>query len=591
MPKPAPEARLRPLPLLLGAALVAFYARMDAVFGFGSQAGGGGGPQGPSLLHVAPYEHLFWLAHLVLAVPGMLLMAWGLAPRLGPPLVRSWRAVNTWRPGTWRLAGTAYFVLLVAVAVAGRAGVLLDRPVTDDESSVVFGARMIAAGTLSVPEPEPRGAYYLPFTYHRDGRVMAMDFPGGLFFAAAALVTGLGSLLYAGTAAATGLAVVYAAGLWAGARGRTLAALVWLVSPMALFLSMTEHSHLPSRALIAGAVALYARLVTAGERGAAPRTWDGAALGLAAGLAFCFRPFEASLLLAPAALHLLLQARREPRAWARPLAAAATLVVPLAAFAAYDAATTGRWYLQARFAPGVAEFTPWDSYPALDRAGFNLGFNLVLLAVFFLGLPGSLLVGAGITRRRPASVALAAGVGASLLLALAHDVTGIHTVGPIHYSESAVPLTLLAAFGGVRLFDALERLRLPRAGPAVLLAAYLVAALGLFDATHARSLRRQAENQDLPFAALEEAGVTDAVVLAQPPAVLSRVNPAVAREGSWVLHFPHPDPWLRDPVLFARPGTDPAALARRFPDRAVYRMHYNPGDPPVTLERLDRPGR
>ena len=38
-----------------------------------------------------------------------------------------------------------------------------------------------------------------------------------------------------------------------------------------------------------------------------------------------------------------------------------------------------------------------------------------------------------------------------LLLALAHDNTGIHMVGPIHYSEAAVALAMIGFLGTIRV--------------------------------------------------------------------------------------------------------------------------------------------
>jgi hypothetical protein len=54
--------------------------------------------------------------------------------------------------------------------------------------------------------------------------------------------------------------------------------------------------------------------------------------------------------------------------------------------------------------------------------------------------------------------------------------------------------------------------------------------------------------------------------------------------GSWVVQYPHPDPFLRDDVVYAHPGADVAALRARLPDRSIYRFSLDADANP----RLDR---
>ena len=111
-------------------------------------------------------------------------------------------------------------------------------PVTGDEYMVDFGARILAAGRLMAPAPQPRAAMPLYFVYERDGLVTSFDAPGNLLFGALALVTGTGPLAYALAAALSGLAVAWAGGLVAGRLGALAAAAFWLVSPMVLSRAM-----------------------------------------------------------------------------------------------------------------------------------------------------------------------------------------------------------------------------------------------------------------------------------------------------------------------------------------------------------------
>jgi hypothetical protein len=561
---------LRPVPIAAGVIAIAIFARMWDVYRFG-------GTFGLALGVVSANEAFFWLCHLALVVPGALLIAYGVVPALGPRLAAAIRRIDAFEKRQWRLAAVGYGVVLLALAAVGRGELLLDLPITDDENAVRFGAQMMAEGALMVPELEPAGVYSDLFLYHRDGYVMSMDFPGTLGFAALAQLTGLGSWLYAFLAAGSGVAVAHAAARLWGARACVVAALLWMLSPMVLTLSLTTHAHLASRAFVALAVACYARVVTSERKG------DALLLGLSAGLALLLRPFEAVLLLAPLGAHLAIRFRRAL------LVALAPLALSLVVFAWYNAQTTGVWYLQARFAGveyrGVSslELTPWD------RLGGNLGFNLVMLLLWFFGPVGALLAWLGARRGGGPAIALASGLGMALAFALLHDNTGIHAVGPIHYSECAVPLTLLAAAGMLVLVERAGA-AWDRAVPALLLAGYAVIGLGVFVAVQANALRRQALNQDAPFEAVRRAGIDDAIVFALPPARLYAMRPEMQWTRSWVLELPPPDPFLTDPVIYVKADADPAALRRRFPDRQLYVLVYQTDGAPASLfERDDEP--
>lgn len=566
-------------PSMAGLVLLGLYAAMASQLRFGMTAA-------RDLAYVAPHEAMFWLAHALLAVPGVLLLAYGVIPRIASPAAALYRrTVALGHEHPWR-AAFAYFLVLLTIALVGRRMVLMGLPITDDENSVLFGAQVVASGNLLVPTPQPVEAFDFLFMLRRDGSITSMDFPGPIFFGAAGILTGLGSGLYAALAAAGGVAVVDAARRLAGTRGALIAAAIWLCSPMVLTLSMTTHVHLVARSFLAFAVAAYVRLVQSPVP--SPRT--AAVLGFVAGIAFLCRPLETGLILLPIAGHLLWLVWRAPsQRRAVLLAAVAACVVPLAFFAWYNFVTTGYWYLPGRFAPGSMDLPSHFVQTPAARLGTHLGFTLLLLAIFFFGPLGIAGVGAGVARGGVIARVLVGGVVAVLLLTLVHDNVGGHTVGPIHYSEATVPLTLVAALGFTSMYDLVERLRWGTAAAAALFVAYAAGALGLFTLTHAISLRRQAENQSLPFAAIRDAGIHRAVIVAPPPMMLYWNRPDLERWGSWVRLFPPPDPFLRDDIIFVRPDTDVEALRRRFPDRALYRMSYELGADPVQLVRLKPP--
>ncbi|MDB4959682.1 MAG: hypothetical protein JWO36_7251 [Myxococcales bacterium] len=591
-PKPATPARattLRAGPLLAGVGLLAIYVRIGALLGFQAWYGPPLPPNrtdGPSpFTYVSGSEHRFWLAHLVLALPGALLISWGLAPRLGPLLLRFIARVDNASPRTWRWAGLALFVALFVWSAVGRHAVVLDRPLTDDENAVTFGARMLAAGHLRIPALQPAGAFTDLFTYQRDGMVSAMDFPGVLMFGAASILTGLGSLLYALASALSGVAVAYAAGRWFGPRARVLAAVIWIVSPMISSLSFTSHGHVASRMFVALALAFAARLDT---HAGTPRR-DAVLIGMSAGLGFLCRPLEILCLLAPLGAWLTwrsLRAHLAPRTV--PVWIAGGLLPGILVFAWYNLQTTGVWYLQARFAPGTIGGSPAYNFGAWDRLGFNLGFDVIMLAVFFLGVPMIAAVIGGLDRRRPILVVLAAGVLANVLLCLAHDNTGIHSVGPIHFSEMTVPLTVVATAGILRGFAWLSARNLSSTTAGILLAGYLVLSCGMFSLSNLASLRAQATTQAIPDKMLEALDVHHAIVIAQPYIVLLQIDKTFAPAGSWVLEYPHPDPFLTDDVIFAKASANPEALHRLFPDRALYEMSYAREQPSIRVTPLEQ---
>jgi len=569
--------RLRLGPLLGGTFLLLVYIQLSKIQPFQAAAG-------VDANHISADELRFWLAHWFLAWPALTLMALGFVDYLAPALDKLHGLLPSLSPARWRLAGLAYAVVLVGLAIAGRSWFLLDQPVTDDENLVVFGARMLLEGDLSVPILEPDGAFTQNVTYRHEGRVSSFDYPGALLFHALAIGSGLGSLLYALAAGLTGLAVAAAAQRLLGRGGAAVAAALWLVSPMTSALSMTEHAQLASRFFLAAALWLYLRLVT----GAETPGRDGALVALAGGCAFLTRSAEAACVLVPVVVHLALRLRRDPRLRRAALAAAPVAAAILGFYAWYNANVTGIWYLPPRYGPerhlaGIPFGSP------LYLLGANLGHNLLILLVMGLGPLGLAALALGIRKAAPWSVLLA-GVGLQVGLAILYDDTGIHIVGPIHFSETMLGLALLATAGVLRGFELLRGRGISRRVPATLLAAYLAGGLGLFAVVHDLGLRRQARNSRMILGAVEEAGLENAIVLGASPVRLIFAHPDSRDTGSWVYWLPPPDPYFRDDVIFADPRTDLAALRERFPDRRLYGMSYHMDDPPVRIQALEWDG-
>ena len=81
-----------------------------------------------------------------------------------------------------------------------------------------------------------------------------------------------------------------------------------------------------------------------------------------------------------------------------------------------------------------------------------------------------------------------------------------------------------------------------------------------------------------------------ALVVGLPPAMVRTASRDFMRAGGWAHHFPHPDPDLEDPIIYARESisapNDLTLLLKRFPERNVYRIEYGQGDVPVTVVRI-----
>lgn len=547
------NAAMRALGLVFGAFLVAAFWGLGAAEGFAAE-------MGRSFVLVGQGELLFWAAYFCLLLPGLLLIATAL------PLEAAIAALSPRLAGRGpRLFGWGLLLVLAATlgARAGRAYLLADLPITGDENMVLFGSRMVAEGELSVPAFADGYGFTSRYFYPKDGRFSSMDFPGTIFFRAGLLRLGLGFWPFALLAAFSCWALVQGLGLLAGRRGAFFAAAGLLLSPMVVALSFTEHAHLLSRSLVALGWAIYLRILAREGEGRAGQGLA-AALGGCFALAFCTRPAEALACFAPVFAHLLLR-RLAPAA---PLLAAAAAGPALLLL--YNEAVTGSFLVSPRVVSTMHLLAEAGADTYWQRLGANSGFNAAMLLVYFLG-PLTLLAGGAALARGSALARVAASAFfLQLLVGLAHGDTGIHLVGPIHYSESAVPLLVLTVLGLPILQRAAERWGLPAARLAALGLAVAAGQL-IFLAVHAGIL----EQQGRLYGSLHEAvaELPPSVVIADPVWRLWEVRPEDAGGGTWVVDLPEPDPYFRDRVLFAQAGRADLALLRRdFPERAFYRL-------------------
>jgi hypothetical protein len=532
----------------------------------------------PHFLYVSAGESRLMLLHTLVAMPSVLALVVGLSSRLSAALevrLDRWAGSDS---KEFRTAAVAFTLILFALYRIGRVLVLQDLPVTDDENGIDFGARMLASGRFSVAELSPEGAYYDLFVHRADGRVSSFDWPGGVLFRAASLASGLRDHLYALMAAIAGTAVVASAHRLLGPRAGLLAGLVFIASPLALGLSMTTHAHVVSRAFIAVAIWVYVEIALAEGEGA---KWRPVALGLAAGAAFMTRPFESMALLGPLAVHLLWGAAVGREGMRRVAAgAAAGFVVMLIVFAVYNTQITGTPWLPPRFDRAHVTANAMPAFSIDDRISLHVSHNVMLLAVYMLGVLGLpvALIGA-LGGRHPLPV-LGLGIAAALALMLGHDNVGIHTIGPIHYTDAAVPLTLLFVAGVDRITAAL-----PGVAAHIRAAAFGYVILGVgvtFTLPWLGQLSRHGEFVARPYDLLAASKVSNAIVITPQLAAMRRLDDP----GSWQLDMPHPDPLFEEDIIFARADADPDALHQAHPTRNIYRLTVDPETRDLDLAQL-----
>jgi hypothetical protein len=564
------------------AARLAGYILIIAFFGLAASNNGIRITFHGELTTSSPGELNFWLGQVLLLCPGMLLVGYGVGPALVLLLRRMGGRIASMSSSERRTALIALTILALAAARIGRALFLLDMPITDDELAVEFGGRVLASGHVLANLPLPPETIPSLFLLFRNGAVGSFDWPGGQAIAAVAAITRLGPLLWALLAVVPVAALAVTVGRRLGAVWGFVAAVLFLLSPMAALLSLTTHAQLASRAFFSLAL----MTLSAAERDGRWRQW--AATGAFIGCTFLCRPLETAFLAAPIAIWIVFHALRgTPGYRAAVLATAAGFLPAVLLLAAHSYGATGNPLLPARFAS--QEHVDVVARSLWARFGDNFSYNVLMLAIWFLGPIGLLLVAAGAAGDRFTRLA-GATVVSDLALTMFHDNAGLHIVGPIHYSECAVPLVIVAAYGLRNVLAGCSEAFRGRVAGA--LAVALAIGLPIVTVMQAMALRQQAEVQRIVYDAVEknvhEAGSPRAVVLT--PWMFSIVNayPDLGAVGTWVHDWRRPQLDLSDDVLYLRdvPRAEPE-LRRLLPDRRFYRLQPLRQPPYVVVVPLD----
>jgi len=534
----------------------------------------------------SPGEVYFWLGHALLLFPASCLLGYAFGPHLGPQLVRLRSSLSSLSRRELAIGLLALVVLAIAIARLGRFTFLYDYPFTDDEYAAQYGGQIMASGRAKTPLILPQIAIPSLGLYFKDGYVATGDWPGGQAAWAIGELTRLGPYVWALLAAIPvgALAVLMRRRLDAG--WGLVAVLVFLSSPMALMLSMTSHAFLGSRAMLALALTGY---WFAQQRGSL-RSWM--FTGLAFGLAFLFRPLEILFFSAPLLAWAAAQNMRKTPGYSRAmLALLLGGLVPVLLMLTHAYSVTGNPFLPARLANPDAAIMDNLTNALWYRFGANMGYNTFMLAIWFLGPLGIILCIAGMMTDRFTQL-LGLGITTELSLALFHTNVGLHAVGPIHYSDCAVPLTIIAVHGLANLLRWARRHLLDSWTIASAVTVALTIGLGIFNLTHALALREQASVQSAIYGWIDRSVYASdgrkAVVLAQQFGATWFHIPGMAHVGTWVFEWRRPLLDLSDDVLILhdRPGVE-ELLRAQLPGRRFYRILVLAKAPHVVLMPLN----
>lgn len=472
------------------------------------------------------------------------------------------------------LCASALTFLLITLV---RYGILKGAVISDDEHAYAFMGQLFASGRIYVPSL-PRSLR--PFLDNQfivnDGKMYGIYFPGHP--AVLAIGERLNVMSWVPTTLAA-LTVPFAFGVARrifDLRTALLAMPLLLISPYFLFPSATLLAHSTAAFLLMTFVYAVLRLL---ETPGALRWWIAA--GVALSWATLTRPFSAPIFAVPWLVWLGAEiwSRRNGRTLWGAFAFCLIGVGALGLLLAYQNALSG--------SPFVSGYQTFGRTHNVNLVGITLQalpplpsihefmFALARINFWLFGWPASLLL-LVFCRWNVSSRRLFTSIVYVLLLYGAITAGSIHPVGPVHYSELAVPLVLLSASGLEHLIE-LARRAIAWAGAAravvTVPVAATICALLTFYPVYGASLRASADLTRAPYELLAERGIDRALVFVHSlPGIY--VPPF-----SWAYYRRNNSPDLTDPILFVNylgPEKN-RELMRLFPDRPAFSMGMKDG--------------
>ena len=500
----------------------------------------------------------------------LLLKPYFAALLIGAALLLVGRLVRLGRdtsPGSVSRLAPAALPLAVSLAIATMgvsayiADVLLERmPHVQDSVAYYFQAQVFAMGRLWADVPPLPDFLVHEFVLMHEGRWFGKYPPGFPLVLAAGVVAGVPWLVNPFLAATASLATYGVGARMAGRATGLLAALLLLFSPFFLFLSGSFMAHTAGLAFTMLFALGYAR--------------DRPLLaGLALGMSATVRPYTALLLALPFGIDLLLRLRADARATLRfGVLMALGLVPPLALFVGWNWVMAGSptgntmelWWPTDKlgFGPdkGLFGHTPLNglynslrNLNELSRHGYGWPALFTFLFAFVPFATGR------------ATRAEVLWLGSWLCLMVGYFFWWADGVmyGPRFYLEAMGFLALLTARGLLLLG--------PIVGP-LLLGALLVVNGYLYLPVQLPSLRGYNFVSKVSVQAVEQAGITNAVVF---------VDPGPPNEWwNYGMVFSSNTPRLDTDVIYARDlGERNRELMELYPNRNFYRLRRTALEP------------
>ncbi len=536
----------------------------------------------PSWTNSTTGELYTWLGIVFLILPASVFASLAWQQELVALALKISAAVRSTHDKNPRALLLAFFLGGLVFAMAGNRLVLHGFPFTDDEWAARYAGQLLANGQLMEPIPSYVSIVPTLFFYFHDGMMTAFDWLGAIWPWTVAELTFLQNdffaLLSAATLAAFGALITRRLGPSWGFVGVVLL----MVSPMGASLSITTHAHLVSRAFLCFSILTY---LVARDRD--DHLFYGLT-GFLAGVGWMTRPPEITLLWLPLAALLVVDAVRSPQKRKGLALFLMAGVIPVAIFCAYSLSVTGS-ILPPRLAPN--DLSGWAGEPPLgflssmdllkERLGSNVSYNLFMLTIWALGplALGLAWIGA---RQDRFTLALAIGVLLDLALGLLHDNFGLHMVGPIHYSETIIPILILVVSGLARI-KTLEAQTLQSNRWIIVILSALILSNAFFTLRHFGALEKQGEIHETIYGYFDDPKFDNSVVFGPSYLTVWKRFPEFKRTGSFVGEWRRVDPRGNERVVFLlMPPHQNRALAyealAKYPDRNVFgiKLEENP---------------
>jgi hypothetical protein len=462
----------------------------------------------------------------------------------------------------WVLCACAAALLIPELL---RFAVLQGSPLTDDETCYEFMARLLASGRLRAVSPPAKLFYDHTFMIN-DGHFYSQYFIGWPLVMVPFLWLGIGEIANAVCCAITVPALYAILKRVAGPAWARCGLVLYLFSPLLMIGAATQLSHTSCVMVLTWMIAVFLRI----KDGGAPWGVHAAYFALFC-LAFLIRPMAALGIGVPFMVDWLLVLRREP--WRHRMIAFASgaLVSALGAFVFLwiNYAQTGSPFMpayQRYVAYSIENGCRFSYLPSVEYArelqvvGMHFANPLVPLAMLgtaafrmnfaLFGWPFCLLfVPFGVAARRAPLFAwsLLSFVAVHFFIS---DV-GVDLFGPVHYTETAVPLLVLTVVGLAHLA---ERFRGSPVGGGVPFPCHLALALILVSFVGYIPIRLSMLAEIGTHVARPFRDVEAATVDAGPVVVFSSLPfaPLISAESPphFVFYPPVNDPDLKNRVLW-----------------------------------------